>query len=83
MQWTLCSMKEGNGKESHKQLESQNITDETSFYGKGVASHASFDIDIPSFGDFERQMEFQANLQTSEMVKMTFYLINLREICLR
>lgn len=71
MQWTLCSMKEGNGKESHKQLESQNITDEAPFYVKGIASHASFDIDIPAFGDFERQMEFQANLQPSEMVRAT------------
>lgn len=68
LQWTLCSVKEGTGKESHVHLDSHNITDETMFYPKGIASHASFEVDIPTFGDFERQIEFQANLQSSDLV---------------
>lgn len=75
MQWTLCSVKEGNGKETHMQPEAHNRTDEKSMNAKGLATSASFDIDIPQPSDFERQMEIQANLQPSELVraKTCFY----------
>lgn len=64
----LCSIKERTGKESHIHLDSHNITDEHTFHQKGIASHASFEINIPTLGDFERQMEFQANTQPSDSV---------------
>lgn len=79
LQWTLCSVKEGTGKGSHVHLDSHNITDETTFYPKRIASDASFEVDIPS-GDFERQIEFQANLQSSDLVstpnKVLLILVN-------
>lgn len=50
-------MKEGTGRDTH------NITEP-----KGIESHASFEVEIPAFGDFERQMEFQANLQPTDPV---------------
>ncbi|XP_055316993.1 uncharacterized protein LOC129576268 isoform X2 [Sitodiplosis mosellana] len=68
LEWTLCSVKEDTGKGSHIHLDSHNITDETMFYQKRTASHASFEVNIPSFGDFERQIEFQANLQPSDLI---------------
>lgn len=69
MQWTLCSMKEGTGKESHVNLDSHNITDKN-----GIESHASFEVDIPTSVDFERQMEFQVNLQPSDLVSICSWL---------
>lgn len=66
-------MKEGSGKENHINLDRHNITDETMFYPKGLASQANFEVEIPSFGDFERQLEFQANLQPSELVRLIRY----------
>lgn len=68
MQWTLCSVKEGNGKETNMQPDTHNRTDEKSLNAKGITTYASFDIDIPQPSDFERQMEIQANLQPSELV---------------
>lgn len=75
LHWTLCSVKEGTGKESHNHLDSHNITNETTFYKKGIAFHASFEINIPTLGDFERQMEFQANLQSSDSVNPVYHII--------
>lgn len=46
-----------------------NRTDEKSLNAKGVTTYASFDIDIPQLSDFDRQMEIQANLQPSEIVR--------------
>ncbi|XP_031628349.1 uncharacterized protein LOC116344084 isoform X2 [Contarinia nasturtii] len=64
IQWTMCSVKEGTGKESHFHSDSHNITDDT----KGITFHASFPVDIPTLGDFERQMEFQGHLQPSDSI---------------
>lgn len=63
-------MKEGNGKENHINLDRHNITDETMFSPKGIASQANFEVEIPTFGDFERQLEFHANLQSSDLVSI-------------
>lgn len=69
MQWTLCSVKEGNGKETNIQsADTHNRTDDKSPNDKGVTNYASFDIDIPQLSDFDRQMEIQANLQPSDIV---------------
>lgn len=53
-------MKESTTKENHK-------TNDDPIYSKGIASRASFEVEIPPNGDFERQLEFQANLQPSEV----------------
>lgn len=66
VQWTLCTVKEGTGKDSHVYSDSHNITDKNVFYPKG--SNVSFVVEVPVSGDFERQMEFQANLQPSDLV---------------
>lgn len=78
MQWTLCSVKEGNGKETHMQPDTHNRTDEKSLNAKGITTYASFDIDIPQPSDFERQMEIQANLQPSELVGQLLNLLKIR-----
>lgn len=55
-------------KENHVYPDSHNITDESIAYSKG--SNVSFVVDVPTSGDFERQMEFQANLQSSDLVSI-------------
>lgn len=66
VQWTLCTVKEGTGKDSHANADSHNITDKSVFYPK--VSNVSFVVEVPASGDFERQMEFHANLQPSDQV---------------
>lgn len=62
-------MKEGSGKDTNVHTDNQNTTDETNMlFTKNLSSHAAFEIEVPSFGDFERQMEFRANLAKSDVV---------------
>lgn len=67
MAWHLCSTKN-----RPIDADSLNRTEETNNIQKNIAATSVFDIDIPEFGYFERQMEFIANLGTSKLVSI-FY----------
>lgn len=73
-QWTLCSMKDGSENKANQiQFEARNINNETQLYPTGVASNAYFDIDIPAYGGFERQLEFHGNFQSTDVVSYCIF----------
>lgn len=68
-------MKDGSENKANQiQFEARNISNETMLYPNGVASNAIFDIDIPAFGGFERQLEFHGNFQSTDVVSYIFNL---------
>lgn len=64
MAWHLCSTKD----RPNVHADGLNRTEEHNIYQNSISTTSIFDIDIPEFGNFERRMEFVANLKTNKMV---------------
>lgn len=64
--WRLCSTKQRTGKDHNIQIDNYNLTDDS--FPKGVTT-TSFEVDVPSIGYFERQMEFKTSISHNDVVR--------------
>lgn len=64
MSWHLCSIKPRHNRDQ------QNFVDEVSIYAKGATKISTYPINIPSYGTFERQIEFRGYAGFPELVRI-------------